>query len=45
MQINFTGHQVEITPALRQFAESKLDRLNRYSDNITSIQVTLGVEK
>lgn len=45
MQINFTGHQIEITPALRAFTEEKLQRLEDHFDRITSIHVTFDVQK
>ena len=45
MQINFTGHRLEITPALREFTTNKLDRLQRHFDRITSINVIFDVEK
>lgn len=44
MQINFTGHKVEITPALRTYAEDKLNKLERHFDKITSIHVVFDVE-
>lgn len=45
MKINFTGHRIEITPALRMFTEEKFDRLSRHFDKITSINVVFDVEK
>ena len=45
MQINLTGHHVDITPAIRSYVESKFTRLERHFDNMTSIQVILSVEK
>lgn len=45
MQISFTGHQLEVTDALRQYAEEKLERLERHYDRITNIHVTLSIEK
>lgn len=45
MQINFTGHRVDITPALKQFTEDKLHKLERHFDKINSIHVTFDVEK
>lgn len=45
MQINFTGHHLEITPALKTFTEEKLDKLSRHFDRITSIHVTFDVQK
>ncbi|MBS7326970.1 MAG: ribosome-associated translation inhibitor RaiA [Thiopseudomonas sp.] len=45
MQITITGHQLEVTDALREYINTKFDRLARHSDKITSIRVTLSVEK
>lgn len=45
MQINLTGHHVEITPALRNYVDSKMSRLERHFDNVTDIHVVLTVEK
>lgn len=45
MQINITGHHIDVTPALRAFTEEKFDKLERHFDHITSINVVLNVEK
>lgn len=45
MQINFTGHRMEVTPALRTFAQEKFDKLERHFDKITAINVIFDVEK
>ena len=45
MQINITGHGVQVTPALRNYANEKLERLTKRGDKITSINVILDVEK
>lgn len=45
MQINFTGHNVEVTPALKAFTEDKFTKLERHFDRITSIHVVFDVEK
>jgi putative sigma-54 modulation protein len=45
MQMNITGHHVEITPPLREYVTSKLDKLTRHFDNITNTHVTLSVDK
>ncbi len=45
MQINITGHHVDITPALRTYVEEKLVRLERHFDNITNAHVILEIEK
>ncbi|GGY58091.1 ribosomal subunit interface protein [Bacterioplanes sanyensis] len=45
MQINVSGHHVEITDSLQAYVEEKLAKLERHFDNITTGQVTLTVEK
>ncbi|WP_027966492.1 ribosome hibernation-promoting factor, HPF/YfiA family [Halomonas halocynthiae] len=45
MQVNITGHHVELTDPLRDYVQEKLARLERHYDNITNVQVTLSVEK
>lgn len=45
MQTQLTGHHVEVTDALREFTEKKLDRLKRHADTITNIHVTFNVDK
>ena len=45
MQINFTGHHLEVTPALREYTISKFDKLQRHFDKISSINVIFDIEK
>jgi len=45
MQINITGHHVDITPSLRKYVETKLEKLERHFENVVDVQVILGVEK
>lgn len=45
MQINFTGHHIEVTPALREFAEGKFEKILRHFDKIGSINVVFEVDK
>lgn len=45
MQLNVSGHHVEVTEPLREYVESKFERLQRHFDQITNTQVTLIVEK
>ena len=45
MQINVSGHHVDVTPALREYVNNKLARLQRHFDQITNTDVTLTVEK
>ncbi|HLF31602.1 MAG TPA: ribosome-associated translation inhibitor RaiA [Xanthomonadales bacterium] len=45
MQINLTGHHVEVTPALRDYVNDKLQRISRHFDHVISINVVLNVER
>lgn len=45
MQITVSGHHVDVTPAMREYVENKLERLQRHFDNITNTAVILSVEK
>ncbi len=46
MQLNLSGHHIDITPALRDYVTSKLlERLERHFDNMTNMYVVLSVEK
>lgn len=44
MKINFTGHGIEVTPALQQFTNDKFAKLEKHFSRITSIHVTFHVE-
>lgn len=45
MQLNISGHHVELTDALKDYVSSKLSRLERHFDHISNVQVILSVEK
>ncbi|NMY38353.1 MULTISPECIES: ribosome-associated translation inhibitor RaiA [Pseudomonas] len=45
MQVNISGHHVEVTAPLRAYIGEKLDRLERHFDKITNVTVILTVEK
>jgi putative sigma-54 modulation protein len=45
MQVNLTGHHVDITPALKDYVDTKLARLERHFDHVTDVHVILTVEK
>ncbi|MGH8128858.1 MAG: ribosome hibernation-promoting factor, HPF/YfiA family [Gammaproteobacteria bacterium] len=44
MQNTITGRHLEITPALKDYVNTKLARLERHRDKATSAQVVLSVE-
>lgn len=45
MQINITGHRMDVTPSIKAFTEEKLERLERHFDHITSVNIIFDVEK
>ncbi len=45
MQINITGHQLDLTDSLKVHVNDKLSKIERHFDHITSIDVVLNVEK
>ncbi len=45
MQMNITGHHMDITASLRSYVENKFERLERHFDNMTNVHVILSVEK
>lgn len=45
MRIETYGQQLEVTPALREYVESKLQRLDRHFDQPIEVRVQLGLSK
>ena len=45
MQIQVSGHQVAVTPALREYATGKFNRIVRHFDHLHDVNVTLSLEK
>jgi putative sigma-54 modulation protein len=45
MQLSVTARNLEITPALRSYAEEKLTRLTKYLEQIVTVHVVLSVNK
>ncbi|MGH8399862.1 MAG: ribosome hibernation-promoting factor, HPF/YfiA family [Gammaproteobacteria bacterium] len=45
MQIDITGHHVDLTPALRTYVQNKFERLERHFEHVTGLHVVLTVEK
>jgi putative sigma-54 modulation protein len=45
MQLNISGHHVELTEALKEYVSEKFQRLERHFDQISNTNVTLQVEK
>ena len=45
MNLNLSGHHLEVTPALRTYVQSKLERVKRHFDHVIDAHVILTVEK
>ena len=45
MQLNISGHHVELTPYLKDYVIEKFNKLERHFDHISNCQVTLEVDK
>jgi putative sigma-54 modulation protein len=45
MQLNVTGHHVDVTTSMKGYVEKKLDRIVRHSDHIIDVHCILTVEK
>jgi len=45
MQISVSGHHIEVTDSLKNYVETKMERLERHFDRITNVHVILSVEK
>jgi putative sigma-54 modulation protein len=44
MNLQLSGHHVDITPALRSYVETKLERLTRHFDHVIDASVVLTIE-
>ncbi len=45
MQLQLTGHHIEITEAMRNHLEEKMQKISRHFDQVLDCQVILTVEK
>lgn len=45
MNLNLTGHHLEVTPAMREYIMSKLDRIVRHFEHVIDVSVIVSVEK
>ncbi|WP_461519052.1 ribosome hibernation-promoting factor, HPF/YfiA family [Porticoccus sp.] len=45
MQMNISGHHLDITDAIKDYVTTKLSKLERHNDRITSTNVILSVDK
>ncbi|WP_374319272.1 ribosome hibernation-promoting factor, HPF/YfiA family [Aquabacterium sp.] len=45
MNLTISGHHLEVTPALREYVLTKLERVTRHFDQVVDVAVLLSVEK
>jgi len=45
MNLNISGHHVEVTPAIRDYVIAKLERVTRHFDNVIDVGVIMSVDK
>ena len=45
MNLNVSGHHLEVTPAIRSYVSSKLERIIRHFDHVIDVHVILSVGK
>lgn len=44
MNLTISGHHLEVTPALRTYVTTKLDRIKRHFDQVVDVKVLLTLE-
>ena len=44
MNLKISGHHLDLTPALREYVQNKLERIKRHFDNVIDISVILSVD-
>jgi putative sigma-54 modulation protein len=45
MNLHLTGHHVDITPSIREYVISKLERINRHFEQVIDVSVIMTVQK
>ena len=45
MNLHLTGHQLPITPAIRDYVSAKLERITHHFDHVIDVNVIMSVEK
>ena len=45
MNLQISGHHLEITPAIHDYVTGKLERVTRHFDNVIDVNVILSVDK
>lgn len=45
MNLTISGHHLDLTPAIREYVQNKLERIKRHFDHVIDITVILSVDK
>lgn len=45
MNLHITGHHVQITPAIRDYMSSKMERVTKHFDHVIDVNVIMSVAK
>lgn len=45
MNLNVSGHHLEVTPAIREYVRAKIERVTRHFDHVIDAHVILTVDK
>ena len=45
MNLTISGHHLDVTPALREYVLTKLDRVTRHFDQVVDVNVLLAIDK
>jgi len=45
MQVNITGHQLPLTDSIREFTNTKLEKIERHFDNINNVHIVYSADK
>ena len=45
MNLHVTGHQLQVTPAIRDYVSAKLQRITHHFDHVIDVSCILSIEK
>ena len=45
MNLHITGHHVEITPAMREYVSTKMERIGKHFDHVIDVNAIMSVDK
>ena len=45
MNLTISGHHLDVTPALREYVLTKLERVTRHFDQVVDVNVLLAIDK